>query len=180
MKIEKKGRILILSVLLALAVFAVSLGTSAVPNHKSAGEKNTIASGTLYIGGTTGSRGILDKIIALSNWMVGAAPRKVYITLKNRGSREVRVSAMAVYIAETDRNLPADALKMEVKDQTGQLFYKGSLLAADKKQVPLEPAVLLKPHKEVRLCMLITLDKKLGDSLKDKPLYFSLAMFASP
>ncbi|MGB9793089.1 MAG: hypothetical protein ACPLTR_11045 [Thermacetogeniaceae bacterium] len=174
----RKSRVLLLIACAMFALFMLRAGSAAYFASKIDSQGNRISAGTLYIGGESGGRGMLDEAIALGDLVPGAEPYRIELKVKNLGTMTAYINGISAEIAESDEMFLANALRVECSSADGDLLYTGSLLALDGDVVPLQKRIALEPGKVEDLCISVQLDERAGNWYKGKRIEFSLAVYA--
>ncbi len=173
-----KSKVLFFLGLVALMLFSLSAGTLALFSSEAISSGNTISAGTLFIGGESGQKGMLDSFINLGDLVPGAEPHKIKLKVKNLGSMPAYINAISVNIRECNDKFLANALQTVCKHGREGVLYRGSLLALDGNAVPLERQIAFQPGKTVELEFSIGLDERVGNWYKGKSIDFSFTVYA--
>lgn len=172
-----KSKLLLLIGLILLTLFTLSAVTLAYYTGEAVSSGNTINAGTLYIGGESGGKGVLDSFINLEGLVPGEEPRNVTVKVKNLGTMTAYINGISASIRQSDEMFIANALRT-VCSHRGTALFSGSLLALDGNVVPLQREIPLEPGEIVELEFAIQLDERVSNWYKGKNVEFSLSVYA--
>jgi hypothetical protein len=138
----------------------------------------SIATGSLYIGGTGGQRGVLDSLVDLPGLVPGGAPQNFDIKVKNLGTMTAYLNALAVSINDGDDKFAANAIDVACTDGSGNLLYSGSLLGLDQNPVPLAQQIVLAQGATTDLHLSMQLDIRATGWYQGRAITFSVMVYA--